>query len=215
MNIRGLLFGLLLLIVGIVGTGLVIRFAVHSFEEQEPYHVHADIALFLNGQRFDLSQSKYMEIAPCNAGETHEEDESLLDRVHLHDGNGNVVHVHAPNITYAQFFESLNMHLTESGFTDDEGHNYIEDQDHSFHFYRNGEPTADLPSQTIQDLDRVLISFDARQVSNERILTQMGQLTSDACFYSGQCTTRNLPSTETCARHPEPSPLLKLLDINL
>lgn len=215
MNLRGLLFGLLLFVVGVFGTGLVVRFAVHSFEEQEPYHAHADIALFLNGQRFDLSQSKYMEIAPCNASHVHEDEEDLLHQVHLHDGNGNVVHVHAPSITYAQFFESLNMQLTPTSFTDDEGNNYSEDLTHSFHFYLNGEPTADLPTRTIQDLDRALISFDVRQVSAAQTLEQMGQLTSDACFYSGKCTTRNLPSTETCASHHEASPLLKLLDINL
>ena len=95
----------------------------HADETSEEVHYHAGFALFKNGKRVDFSKAKYMTVSPCDSSEKqsfgvsvahghdtteHEEQKAYhANDVHLHDGNGQVVHVHADGITWQNFFDSL------------------------------------------------------------------------------------------------------------
>ncbi len=57
---------------------------VSLIKEGEKIHEHADIKIFLEGEQFDLSDEKYMSTA----------DKQLHPDVHLHDGNGEMIHIH-------------------------------------------------------------------------------------------------------------------------
>ena len=60
----------------------------------EKVHMHFDIAVFINGKKVDLSADKYME---------------KKEAVHLHDNNGEVVHIHQKGATLGMFIDSLGL----------------------------------------------------------------------------------------------------------
>ena len=58
----------------------------------EKVHYHANFAVAIDGVKYDFSPDKYMEeIAGCYKTEV----DRPQDRVHLHEKNGNTIHVHA------------------------------------------------------------------------------------------------------------------------
>lgn len=66
-----------------------------------PTHYHANFAIFIDGRRLDRSADRYMEeLSACRLKEG-----AILpaERVHLHSGNPDVVHVHQPALTQSQF----------------------------------------------------------------------------------------------------------------
>lgn len=71
----------------------------------EPVHYHANFAVFVDGKQVDFSRPELMHIAPCT-DDTHL-DTDPAENVHLHDGIGNVVHLHMAGITWKTFFDSI------------------------------------------------------------------------------------------------------------
>ena len=61
------------------------------------YHVHADFKIYINGDKLDLSDEKYMT----------EAGHQLSEHVHLHDGNDTVEHIHAENVSFADMKQTL------------------------------------------------------------------------------------------------------------
>jgi hypothetical protein len=70
-----------------------------------PIHYHANFAVFEDGKQVDFTKPSYMHISPCT-DDGHESSDPK-ENVHLHDGIGNVVHVHAEGITWKTLFETL------------------------------------------------------------------------------------------------------------
>jgi hypothetical protein len=70
-----------------------------------PTHYHANFAVFEDGKQVDFTSPTLMHIAPCVDGDSHSDDPK--ENVHLHDGVGNVVHLHMEGITWKTFFESI------------------------------------------------------------------------------------------------------------
>lgn len=78
-------------------------------EELEDTHYHAGFQIYVNGELQDYSDDKYMHYSPCSIEpeeDEHDEDDPK-DRIHLHNNVGNVVHVHADDVTWKEIFESL------------------------------------------------------------------------------------------------------------
>lgn len=161
------------------------------------FHEHADIAVFLNGQRFDLSQQKYMSTVPCGpAADRHAEDtDSLRDKVHLHDGNGRVIHVHYPGVTYGEFFESLGMMFSDGRLVDDMGIVNENTTDHIFRYFINGEEVYTIARTPIRDLDQVLITYGPLQRSLD---SELAAVSNESCIASGACLHRGVPEQESC-----------------
>lgn len=199
--IIGVIIGLLLAILGVK----------YLFITQQPeFHIHADFAVFVNGERFDFSQLKYMSEEPCTLDEKAKnsgKDIPLTDVLHLHDGDGSVIHAHAPHLTYADFFSTLKMKLTKDAFTDDSG----KAEAGPITFILNGEKVDDLSKMEISDLDQVLISVGA--LSPQELAREKSELTSRACVYSGSCIRPNVKLTpESCSAENERGGLLKIKD---
>ena len=76
-------------------------------EDQKEIHYHAGFLVYLNGVRQDFSGSQYMHIEPCSEeNETHLENEQL-EKAHLHDGVGDVVHVHRESAIWGDLFQNI------------------------------------------------------------------------------------------------------------
>ncbi len=69
-------------------------------------HYHAGFQIYQDGELIDFSDPAYMYLGSC--GDMGSGD-SIQDQVHLHNEIGDVVHVHAPQITWADMFESLGL----------------------------------------------------------------------------------------------------------
>ena len=140
----------------------------------EAYHAHFDIQIYQNGKAVDLSLPKYQSI----------EGKELNEYVHLHDGNGKVVHLHKSGIDLKTFIDSIKV-----TFAPNTNLNTLK-------VYVNGNPEPSLLSYIPNDLDKILISYGP--ISDTTIETQIKSVSDTACIYSEKCPERGKPPTEAC-----------------
>ena len=146
-------------------------------------HWHADLAVYLRGQKLDFSQPKYME---------------GVEAVHLHDGNGNVVHKHRLNVTWYDFFSSLNIKFDAICMVMEEGtycaNTYYNER---IRMYVNGNKSRIFQQEPIKDLDRVLIVY-GNETDEEILQKYVPTVSNDSCIYSEKCPERGKPKEEAC-----------------
>jgi hypothetical protein len=167
---RNLLTGFL---IGVLVLG-VVRF---SFAPQaHPVHYHANFAIFVDGQRLDLSGDRYMEdVAACAA-----EDEILpRQRVHLHNNDQDVVHVHHGGVTWGHLLTNLGFGLGNNYLMTDDGRFLVDGEDGALTFIVNGFVVSSLHDRMIRRGDRALISFGGRP-SDEILAEEFPQVASNA-----------------------------------
>ena len=147
-------------------------------------HYHADFAMYLNGQRYNLSQEKYMST----------ENKSLSNFAHLHDMDGKVIHKHASGITLGFFLETLGMKLTDTCLTLDDGTSYCNIGNKVLKLYVNGKVNTDYAEYDLQDEDKILLSYGSE--SDQEIKKQLDSVTEEACIYSLTCPEKGAPPAE-------------------
>jgi hypothetical protein len=170
-----------------------LRFAVQ--EPEHDVHYHANWAVFLDGERLDLSGRRYMEdVAQCTADPSHQRPE---DRVHMHDGNQDVVHVHAGGATWGHLLANLGFGIGDDYLETDEAL-YRDGGGRSLKFVLNGSRTRSIRNLQIGDEDRLLISF-GHETPEEVLEQQFPHVAADAGRYN------RLPDPASCAGHHEPT----------
>ncbi len=213
-------FSTLFLAVPLVLTACLFTRDPHQVQNPDPNHIHVDFAVWINGMKWDFSDAKYMSEAPAaegplsffpkafaHAGEEEElhEDLSLIENpkrkyLHLHDGNGNVIHSHKPGQTLAQFFESIDWLLGHDCVVADTGQSYCSTAEGKrWRMFVNGAEVSYKPDIALVDLDQVLLTYGSDDAA---IAKQLEQLTGDACLYSQRCPWRGEPPTENCIADP-------------
>lgn len=140
-----------------------------TITKTEAYHIHVNVKIYTNGAAIDLSQAKYQSV----------EGKELSPDIHLHDGNGDVVHIHKKGVTLGEFFTSLKMSFSKSNVK----------------MFVNGKENTRLADYVPQDLDRIVITD---QRDDATIRKQIAAVADDACIYSRTCPERGTPPTENC-----------------
>ncbi len=79
----------------------------HSENADDKYHIHADFLIQVEDNTIDFGQAELMTTA---TNERHK-------HAHLHDDEGEVLHMHEENITFVEFLNSLDVELSESCLT--------------------------------------------------------------------------------------------------
>jgi hypothetical protein len=155
-------------ILGVVAIGLV-RFVASNHDET---HYHANVAVFINGQKQDFKGPQYyQEISACD------EHASPLGRVHLHDENPGLVHVHDTVVTWADLFTNLGWSLTNTMLYD--GHKaYVNDESGKLTFILNGKQTRSIANEVIGDQDHLLISYGSED--DATLQKEFAEVPSDA-----------------------------------
>lgn len=154
----------------------------------EKVHNHSDVRIIVEGNPIDLSQEKYQKNA---------DGKELDEDVHFHDGNGEVVHVHAAGVTVEQFLTSLGMALDKDCLTVDASTTKCATGANKVRFYVNGSENSEYGAYVLKDLDRILITYGSE---NETVLRQqVSGVTDKACIYSLKCPERGSPPPEECA----------------
>lgn len=106
-------------------------------------HLHAGFATYINNKKIGLSQQKYQVRA---------------QHVHVEDGIGEVIHIHAKGIRLGHFLSSIGFKLTGDCITTDT-ENFCTEGKSSLKFYINGKRNNDFESYEIKDMDKILISY--------------------------------------------------------
>lgn len=151
----------------------------------DPNHTHADFAVWVDGEKVNFSEARYMSGVSWDEESHDEVDEYHHQHLHLHDEVGHVLHRHKPGLSLDEFFQSLD---------------YEFDASRTWRmFVNNDEMEFDL-SYVFKDMDKVLITTSS---SSAQVLDEMKKLTDDACRYSRTCPWKGEPPAEDCVADPE------------
>jgi hypothetical protein len=193
MNKHSWLLGLVGLVVGVLGLA-AFRFAVAAPEP--PTHYHANFAVFVNGARLDLTDQRYMEdVAACPAAAVGVPPRS---RVHLHNNDHDVVHVHHEGATWGHLMANLGFVLGDRIMMTDEGELFLADEGGTLKFILNGRPEWSVHNQEIRPGDRLLVSFGP-ETKEEALERQFPAVASNAAEYD------ELSDPAGCAGPDEPT----------
>ncbi len=154
--------------------------------EPTAVHWHFDLKTVINGKEIDFSQSKYQST----------DEKKLSEYVHLHDGNGKVVHIHQSGISLQDFFQSIGMDITTGCITTDTKETLCSTNTKALSVYVNGEKEPRAGEYEPKDLDRILVVYGPK---NDTTISQLIEsVSNDACIYSETCPERGTPPDEAC-----------------
>ena len=145
----------LYLIAGFAAGGLLIllvRFVTYS---PERVHYHANLAVYVNGQREQFKDAFYYEeVGSCTADKTMTPNQ----RAHMHDNINGLVHVHDHAVTWNNFFENLGWEVNPL-FVKAADKLYLTDGQNKVSFILNGQAVDNVAGRVIGDRDRLLVDF--------------------------------------------------------
>ncbi|HSG50454.1 MAG TPA: hypothetical protein VLA43_21680 [Longimicrobiales bacterium] len=144
-------------------------------------HHHANWAIFVEGERVDLSGDRFMEeIGACSASY-----EGILpeQRVHLHENNPDVVHVHHDGATWGHLMANLDMALGDDFLNLATGERYAARDSLSVVFVLNGLAVPSVHNRVIGSGDRLLVSV-TRASPGEVLASEYPQVASNAPEYN-------------------------------
>ena len=159
----------------------------------DPNHTHADLAMWVEGQKIDLSAGKYML-------DEESADPEKETNPHLHDGNGLVIHRHKSGQSIGEFLKAINITATEQCITLDSGTSACTQGEKRWQMFVNGTQQPFDLSYVFNDLDQILLTYGA---DKKQVTTQLQSLSDDACLYSQTCPERGKPPVENCVADPE------------
>ena len=146
-------------------------------------HEHADFAVYLNGEKLDFAQDKYMS----------DSEKALSNFMHLHDMDGEIIHKHISDADVGFFFFTLDMKFNSTCFVTDDGTAYCEDGSNELKMFVNGVEEPLKNEYVFKDIDQILITYG----SGETIIKdQIQSVTDRACIQSGLCPERGDPAAE-------------------
>jgi hypothetical protein len=74
----------------------------------ESVHYHAGFRVYIDNNLQDYSDWKYMNFVPCDEHDSKKSQaEEQIEKAHLHDGVGDVVHVHRSGSTWQDLFTNI------------------------------------------------------------------------------------------------------------
>ena len=149
-------------------------------------HVHGDFLMYLGDTRIRFTDKKYQS----------EVGHALDAAQHFHDGNDEVIHRHADNVTLVDFFRSLGITLTNPCLMLDDRVMRCTDRSNELMLFVNGEQVTDIVKYIIQEEDRIFLYYG--DPNNPNLNTYMNSVTDESCLYSHTCPERGEPPTESC-----------------
>lgn len=190
---KKLMLGLVLGILLGVGALGAVRFAATPWQEE--VHYHANWAVFADGERIDLSGDRYMEdVGACVAGG----DVLPTQRVHMHNNEQDVVHVHHGGVTWGHFLANLGFVPGDDFLVLGDGRRLEEGEGRTLKFIVNGFAVSDIRNRIIESGDRLLISYGPETLE-EAADRQYGRVADNAERYN------ELQDPASCSGSTEPT----------
>ena len=173
-------------VVGVLSLGMA-RFV--AMPEAHGVHYHANWAVFTDGERLDLTADRYMEdVASCSVDPTRQRPE---DRVHMHEANHDVVHVHASGVTWGHLLANLHFGIGDDYLVTHDAR-YTSGDGRTLKFILNGQAIRSIANRPIEDEDRLLISVGAESEA-EVVASQFPQVASSAGTFN------TMPDPASCS----------------
>ncbi len=127
------------LVLILIGFGLALIQAKR--EKVQKIHYHAGFQVYKDDKLVNFSDLKYMDVKPCTvSGKAIDSGNDQLEKAHLHDLVGDVVHVHRNNAIWADLFKNIKYDVPKGS----QG-------------YVNGQKTSDILTYPIKPYDSVII----------------------------------------------------------
>jgi hypothetical protein len=104
-------------------------------------HYHAGFQVYENGKLKSFADIRYMHDKPCTGNPSPEELYDPMEKAHLHDLVGDVVHVHRENVVWGDLFTNLKYPVDES----------------NAEAYINGHKVSGLLSYPIKSYDSLVL----------------------------------------------------------
>ncbi|MEK9131895.1 MAG: hypothetical protein AAB447_03220 [Patescibacteria group bacterium] len=143
------------------------------------YHIHADFAVFIDGTKMDFAHDGYMTSTDICATDYNSK------HTHLHDENGEVIHIHQEGQTVSDFFTSIGFALTDESLVSETDVTYTNNTSKKWQFFVNGVATSSLQGYVFNDLDKILLSYG--NAKTQYIEKELGEVSHNACIYSEKC----------------------------
>lgn len=128
-------------VLGVVGYKLY-----QNYLKPEKAHFHAGFKVYADGKLQDFSDLKYMNTTPCALNENQNEHESpeeiQMDKAHLHDNIGDVVHAHVKGGKWGDLFKNIKFDIAAKG---------------NVQGYINGMPVDNILQYDIKPYDSVIM----------------------------------------------------------
>lgn len=125
------------------------------FVKIDRMHYHANFALYINGDRDEFKAFTFYEEETACASD-HEVHPQT--RVHMHDQENSVVHVHSKGSTWGHFFANLGYTLGDNVLATTNGE-FVNGQDGKLSFLLNGKSVDSIDNEVIGNEDTLLIDF--------------------------------------------------------
>jgi hypothetical protein len=140
-------------LIGVFGFGAY-RFASYNPEHT---HYHANFAVYINGEKEQFEGfSYYEELTGCSLDTTP----TARGRVHMHEPENSVVHIHDEAVTWGHFFENLGFSIGSDHLAT--GTDVYTSDDTSVTYVLNGKKVIGNPAaKEIGDEDRLLVVVGA------------------------------------------------------
>lgn len=129
-------------------------FFLTRFDAKKEVHYHAGFLVYNEGKLVDFSDLKYMQVVPCTADGSEIHMDEQIEKAHLHDNIGNVVHVHREGAKWGDLFKNIKYNIPQS-------------QDITA--YKNGKPVKDILNTPIEPYDSIIISIGKERISEAKL----------------------------------------------
>jgi hypothetical protein len=193
---RSILF--LSFLVAMTGFALFLQMSVMAEAvNPDPNHTHADVAIWIDGSRLDLSASQYMSDSSTEADQMG----ALHSYLHLHNGIGNVIHRHKPGLPLGEFINSLPQMQYDGSALQYQmpGSANGELETSPVRLFVNGSERTEGSAYVFEDTDAILLT----NATDDRVVRrQLRAVSDDACLYSKTCPWRGDPPAEDCVADP-------------
>ncbi len=123
-------------------------------------HEHFDLKVYIDGKPMDFSKTRYQLKSAY---------------IHLEEGIGEVVHIHATGITLQHFFNTIEITLNENCMTVD-ANKMCSVGGKTLRYYANGKLIEEKEDYVPKDFDKILITYGDE--TEAEIQQQIASLTS-------------------------------------
>ncbi len=154
----------------------------------EATHFHANWAIYVDGERIDLSDRRYMEeVSSCYSVDGEVTPQA---RIHMHEGNHDVVHIHHLGTTWMHPTSTLGIGLGEGYLMLTDGTWIFDGEEGRFTYILNGRALTSVHNELVASEDRLLISYGSESL-DDLVTGTFSEIATTA----GEYNTREDPAT--------------------
>jgi hypothetical protein len=154
------------LILGALGVAVVANWMYsspkESSDEHGSVHYHAGFRVYIDGTLQDYSSYQYMNFVPCSEHDAKKSPaEEQIEKAHLHDGVGDVVHTHRSGAVWGDLFKNIQVELPK---------------DKQLKGYINGIENEDIMESPIKEYTTAIFIVGENKASHDKEMVSIDHI---------------------------------------